>query len=103
LPPFLIFLFLGLKNKDTEPEWQSAKRRIGSKQATASKNKEGSIKYQTYYRNKLPIVTTPEGYGKVIAKYNNLYIISLLLLRRKRKIFLFILSKKKKEIFKLIG
>jgi hypothetical protein len=35
------------------------------------------IKYQIYYRNKLPIVTAPEEYGKVIAKYNNLYIISL--------------------------
>lgn len=35
------------------------------------------IKYQIYYKNKLPIVTSPEEYGKVIAKYNNLYIISL--------------------------
>jgi len=41
----------------------------------AGQNKD--IKYQIYYRNKLPIVTAPEEYGKVIAKYNNLYIISL--------------------------
>lgn len=50
---------------------------IGSPLFTFREGQNKDIKYQIYYRNKLPIVTTPEEYGKVIAKYNNLYIISL--------------------------
>jgi hypothetical protein len=42
-----------------------------------AQNKDGAIKYQIYYKNKLPIVTNPEKYGKIIMKYNNLFIISL--------------------------
>jgi hypothetical protein len=37
----------------------------------------GAIKYQTYYKNKLPISIIPEGYGKILVKYNNLFVISL--------------------------
>ena len=35
------------------------------------------IKYQTYYKNKLPIAVLPEEYGKVTKKKGNLYIITV--------------------------
>jgi hypothetical protein len=32
-----------------------------------AQNKDGAIKYQIYYKNKLPIVTNPEKYGRASA------------------------------------
>jgi len=33
-------------------------------------------KYHTYYNNKLPIASSPEGYGKILTKLGNIYFIS---------------------------
>jgi hypothetical protein len=42
----------------------------------SNKTLDGAIKYQVYYKNKLPIPSLPLGYGKLISKNDKFYLFS---------------------------
>jgi|SRR5688572_3777733 len=45
--------------------------------APSNSFKKSNIKFQTFYRNKLPIAFNPEDYGKILTNKGNLFIIAL--------------------------